>query len=89
MGPVRSGIPTERGVCIRLLQCPIRDSPLHDVLVHVMQEVRRAAAIRCRKNDIQPHVEGLPCVAHHDRIVVVQCVEFLHALEAIIDEEGL
>ncbi len=56
---------------------------MHDVLVGVVEETACSVAIRCRKNDIQPHVEGLPRVSHDD-CVAVQAVQLLDALEAVI-----
>ena len=73
-------------VGVFLQKCPVHGVFLHDVLVHVMQEVRRAVGVGRRKDDVQPDIERLPGVAHGDR-VVVQRVQLLNALEAVIDEE--
>ena len=53
-----------------------------------MEEVRSSNAIRGCKDDVQPHIERLPGMAHQKRIAI-QAVQLLDALEAVVDEECL
>ena len=61
---------------------------LHDVLVCVMEEARSSISCRGRQDNIQPHFERLPSMAHQDRIAV-QRIQLLDTLEAVVDETSL
>lgn len=61
---------------------------LNNIFIGIMKKKHSLVIIDCGENDIQTDIKRLPYVAHHDRIVV-QCVEFLDALEAVVDEERL
>ncbi len=52
-----------------------------------MEEIGCAAGISSRQYHIQADVEGLPEVAH-ENCVAVQAVQFLHALEAVVDVQS-
>ena len=60
--------------------------PLHDILVRVVEEVGGACCVRGGEDNVQTDIEGLPGMAHC-YCVVVQCVQLLDALEAVVDIE--
>ena len=75
---------SKRRVGVSILQRAVCGGFLHDVLVGVVEEVRGAAGVLRGENDVQADVEGLPGVAQGDG-VVVEGVQLLHALEAVVD----
>ena len=80
-------VPSEGGVFVFFKEVAFRVRPLHDVLVCVVEEEGGGIAIGSCEDDIQSCIEWLPGVAQGDD-AVVQRIQLLDALEAIVNEKG-
>ena len=83
----RVGVFTEWRVGIVLLERSVVTGLLHDVLVCVVEEEGGGIAIGSCEDDIQSCIEWLPGVEQGED-AVVQRIQLLDALEAIVDEKG-